>query len=201
MPGNPAGPSGVSDAVAGRPRDERQLVDRSRAGDVRAYEELVRLHQPIAFRTAVVLTGSSTDAEEAVQDAFVKAWAAMPRFRPDAPFRPWLLTIVANEARSRRRAVGRRRRWTERAVHDPQWIRPGSSPSAESAVLASERRATLVRALRELPPPHRAVIELRYLLDLSEEEMAGVLRCRPGTVKSRLSRALDRLRGEIGSAS
>ena len=87
--------------MGGRPPDDSALAER-------AFEELVRMHQGIAFRTGLLLTGSAADAEEAAQTGFVEAWAAFPRFRPGAPFRPWLLRIVANEAHHRRRTAGRR---------------------------------------------------------------------------------------------
>src|SRR5204862_381303 len=80
------------------------LVERARRGDPAAFEALVLAYQALAFRTALVIAGDATDAEEAAQDAFVKAHRALGRFHADKPFRPWLLTIVANEARNRRRA-------------------------------------------------------------------------------------------------
>ena len=79
--------------MEGRPLEERELVRRARAGDARAYEELVRSHQEVAFKVAYVIAGSAADAEDAAQDAFVKAWRALGRFRPEAPFRPWVLRI------------------------------------------------------------------------------------------------------------
>ena len=196
--GNRKRASGVSDVVGEERERERQLIDRACRGDVHAYEDLVRRHQQTAFRTACVFTGSAADAEEAVQDALVKAWGALGRFRREAPFRPWLLAIVANEARSRRRAAGRRRAWEDVAAGEALVVGAGVAASAEVAVLAGERRALLLEALARLPELDREAIELRYLLDLSEREMAAVLRCRRGTVKSRLSRALRRLRDEIG---
>ena len=195
MAGNLEGPAGVSEAVVGRPRPEDQLVEHARRGDQAAFEELVHRHQTIAFRTAVMLTGSAADAEEAAQDAFVKAWAALPRFRRGAPFRPWLLAIVANEARTRRRAAGRREAWTLRAAHAEPAPVAGGDPAA--AVAVRERSAELRAALAILDERDRTVLGLRYLLDLSEREMAAVLGCRQGTVKSRLSRALGRLREEV----
>ena len=87
---------------------DADLVARARSGDDRAFGMLVARHQTVAFRTAYVICGDTADAEDAAQDAFIKARAAMGRFRAGAPFRPWLLTIVANEARNRRRAAGRR---------------------------------------------------------------------------------------------
>src|ERR671916_205087 len=85
---------------------DSELIARARAGDDQAFGMLVARHQTVAFRTAYVICSDSADAEDAAQDAFIKARAAMGRFRPDAPFRPWLLAIVANEARNRRRAGG-----------------------------------------------------------------------------------------------
>jgi RNA polymerase sigma factor (sigma-70 family) len=181
--------------VSRPPHNEAALVDRARRGDPAAYEALVRAYQDIAFRTACLFAGSAADAEEAAQEAFVKAWRALPRFRAGAPFRPWLLAIVANEARNRRRAAGRRaalavRTANERASGD-------AAPSPEAALLAGGRRHELLAALARLDERDRTVIACRYLLDLSERETAEVLRCRRGTVKSRLSRALGRMRVEL----
>ena len=123
----------------GRPLQEHELVERARAGDAAAYAALVRGHEEIAFRTAYLITGNAADAEDAAQEGFLKAHRALRRFRAGEPVRPWLLTIVANEA-----------------------------------------------------------IGCRYLLELSEAETAAALGVRPGTVKSRLARALERLRAELG---
>lgn len=187
----------IGDTEAGGPPDGA-LVERARRGDIAAYEELVRRHQEVAFRTAVLVSGGATEAEDAVQDAFVKAHAALGRFRPDAPFRPWLLAIVANEARNRRRASGRRAALALRFAGDRR-PEAEAAPSAEAAVLHHEQRAELLAAIERLRPEDRDVIGCRYLLELSEAETAEVLRCPKGTVKSRLSRALERLRGELGA--
>ena len=166
-----------------------------RPRDLDTYDQLVREHQGIAFRTAYVITGSAADAEEVVQDAFVKAYRARGRFRSGAPFRPWLLAIVANEARNRRRATGRRARLSlQLAVERPSG---GAAPSPEVALLAREERAELLAAVNRLGEEQRAVVACRYFLGLSEAETAAVLGCRPGTVKSRLSRALARLEEEL----
>ncbi|MGZ6709470.1 MAG: RNA polymerase sigma factor [Solirubrobacteraceae bacterium] len=173
---------------------EGQLLERARRGDAAAFDALVRAHQHVAFRTACVFSATPHDAEEAAQDAFVKAWRALPRFRAGAPFRPWLLAIVANEARSRGRAAGRRARREERSAAldvAPEPVGP------EGTMLVRERRAELAAALAGLPERDRSVLALRYLLELSEHETAAALGCRPGTVKSRASRALERLRGRL----
>jgi RNA polymerase sigma factor (sigma-70 family) len=184
--------------VVGRPLDERELVARSKRGDADAYEELVRMYQGIAIRTAFLIAGSAADAEEAAQDAFVKAHRALWRFRAGAPFRPWLLRIVANEARNRRRAAGRRAALALRAAGDA--VSGDAAPSPETALLGLERRDELVAALNRLPEHDREALVCRYFLDLSEAETAAALGVRPGTVKSRLARALDRLRDELGES-
>jgi RNA polymerase sigma-70 factor (ECF subfamily) len=181
--------------VVDRPLDETELVERARRGDLRAWETIVRTHQGIAFRTAYVLTASAADAEEAAQDGFVKAYRALGRFRRGAPFRPWLLRIVANEARNRRRSAVRRERLSLRAAAE---ARPGDAvPSPEAALLARDDQERLLAAVERLSDDHREAISCRYFLDLSEDETAAVLRVRRGTVKSRLSRALERLREEL----
>jgi RNA polymerase sigma factor (sigma-70 family) len=151
----------------------------------------VRGHQAVAFRTAYLITGDASEAEDAAQEAFVKAYRALGRFRPGAPFRPWLLAVVANEARNRRRAARRRTNLALRAAGAPSRDTP-SSP--EASVLAAERRAELLGALGGLREEDRLVIGLRYFLGLSEAETAATLGCAQGTVKSRLSRAIGRLR-------
>jgi RNA polymerase sigma-70 factor, ECF subfamily len=183
--------------VVGRPLQEHELVERARAGDAGAYAALVRGHEEIAFRTAYLICGNAADAEEAAQDGFVKAYGALGRFRAGEPLRPWLLTIVANEARNRRRSAGRRAALVLRAAGEE---RPSgeAAPSPEAALLAGERRAALLAALGRLREEDRLVIGCRYLLELSEAEAAAALAIRPGTVKSRLSRALERLRAELG---
>lgn len=156
----------------------------------------MRAHQDIAFRVACLAGGSTSEAEEAAQDGFVKAWRALPRFRAGAPFRPWLLTIVANEARNRRRAAGRRAGLALRAAAVAE--RDPGVPTPEARALDADRRDTLLAALGELDERDRAVLTCRYLLELSEEETAAALGVRRGTVKSRTSRALSRLRERAG---
>jgi RNA polymerase sigma-70 factor (ECF subfamily) len=153
---------------------------------------LVRRYQDLAFRTAYVIVGGSADAEDAAQEGFVKAWYALPRFRAGAPFRPWLLAIVANEARNRRRSGRRQDDLALRVAED----RPSgdAAPSPEAAAVDREQRRLLLDAVGRLGESDRQVIACRYFLELSEAEMAAALGCRRGTVKSRLSRALHRLR-------
>ena len=186
---------------AARQRVEQALVVRARDGDPAAYEDLVRLHQEIAFRTAFLVTRSAADAEDAAQEGFVKAYRALDRFRPGAPFRPWLLRIVANEARNRIRTRTRGQALAERAGQRARTESGGTqalAPSPEEQLLAGEQRETLHRALEQLPHNDRLVITYRYFLEFSEAETAAAMDCPPGTVKSRLSRALARLRAGLG---
>jgi len=181
-----------TDSVEGRPTEDAELVERSRHGDADAYAELVTRYQALAARTAYVITGSDADAEEAAQEGFVKAYYALDRFRAGAPFRPWLLRIVANEAINRRKAAGRRPTVALSVAGD----RPSDDTalSPEGAALASERRGVVLEALRQMRDEDRLVIAYRYFFDLSESEMAEALGVARGTVKSRLSRAIARLR-------
>ena len=178
--------------MQGRSLEDLELVDRAKRGDQDAYEELVRRYQELALQLAYVITGQAGDAEDAAQEAFVKAYYALPGFRVGASFRPWLLRIVANQARNRRKATDRHAGRASRAAEG----RPDgdADPSPEAAALADEQRKTLLSALDRLPEEDRRVLGYRYFCDLSEAEMAEALGCARGTVKSRLSRALGRLR-------
>ena len=178
--------------MEGRPLDDSDLVERARGGDVDAYTELVARHRAVAVRVAYLHAGD--DAEDASQEAFVKAYGSLGRFRAGAPFRPWLLKIVANEARNRRRAAGRREGL---ALRSARRLPAGAAPSAEEAALDRHRREQVLAAVAGLDDRDRLVVAYRYLAGLSEAETAALLGCRPGTVKSRLSRALDRLRDRL----
>jgi RNA polymerase sigma-70 factor (ECF subfamily) len=181
-----------SENVEGRPPDEAEIVERARRGDAAAYEYLVHRYTEMAFRTAYLVTGSAAEAEDAAQDAFVKAYRALPRFRAGGSFRAWLLRIVGNEARNRRRSAGRRAVLELRVA---EGLRTGvGPPSPEAAAEAAEERRALLRALNRMEYEDRQVISCRYLLQLSVEETAAALDVPEGTVKSRLARALGRLR-------
>ena len=175
--------------------EDMELVERARDGDIGAYGELVRRYQGAAIRTAYVLTKDKAEAEDVAQEAFVKAHGALHRFRSGAPFRPWLLQIVANEAKNHRRSTDRRASLALRAAKETSL--GGAAPSPEEAALAEDERRTLLGALNALSEEDRLVIAHRYFLDLSEAETAEALGCARGTVKSRLSRAIGRLRDRM----
>jgi RNA polymerase sigma-70 factor (ECF subfamily) len=177
--------------------EDTELIARARSGDVAAYEVIVRRYQDVAVRTAHLIC-PETDADDAVQEAFIKAFDALPRFREGSPIRPWLLRIVANEARNRRRSAGRRQGLALRAADA---VSPaGAAPGPEQIVMAAEQRAELLAALATLRDDDREVLGARFLLDLSEAETAEALGLPRGTVKSRTSRALGRLREALGAS-
>ena len=178
--------------MEGRPEDESRLLIRAQRGDAAAYEEIVQRYQQVAFRTAYLITGSAADAEDATQEAFMKAYRALGRFRAGANLRPWLLRIVANEARNRVRASGRRHTAELRVV---EAFRPGdAAPSPEAVAVDAESKRRLLDQVNALDQDDRLVIASRYLLELDVAETAAALGVAEGTVKSRLSRALIRLR-------
>ncbi len=183
--------------VEGCPLSDRELMDLARRGDVAAYEELVRRYEDVAYRTAFLVCGDADDARDAAQEGFVRAWRALPRFREGAEPRPWILRIVANAARNRRRGSSRHAALGLRLAEDP--LSGGAAPSPEGAVLADERRAGLLAAIGRLSPDDRLVIGLRWFVDLDEASIAAALDVPRGTVKSRLSRAMSRLRAEVGT--
>lgn len=173
--------------------DELELVSRARQGDQVAWEALMRLHQEAAFRLAYLFLGDPDQAEDAVQEAFLHAFHALPRFDLARPFRPWLLAITSNLARNQLRSAGRyvaalRRFWLERPD-------PPDLPEMEAA--HRWEAETLWQAVRRLGFADQQVIYYRYFLDLPVEETAAALDIAEGTVKSRTHRAVSRLRQVI----
>ena len=173
---------------SGAPIDDAELIRRAKQGNQHAIEDLVRRYQDVAFRVACLITTDPDEAQDAAQTAFIKAFRALESFRDESPFRPWLLRIVANEAKNRVRSLVRR-------ASDPLDERiVALRPSPEELAERSEQQRALLRAIRALGDDDQRIIACRYFLDLSELEMADLLECPRGTVKSRLSRATGRLR-------
>lgn len=178
------------------PLEDDVLIERARGGDVPSYECLVERYQELAFRCAFLITRESGAAEDAAQEAFLRAYRALPRFRSGSPFRPWILRIVSNEAKRSQSSVLRQSRLArEASAQFPLY----SARSAESEVLAAEVRGQIHLAVESLSEMDQLVIAYRFVLGLSEGEMAAAMHCRPGTVKSRLSRALSRLRSKLAA--
>ena len=170
------------------PETDEDLVRRARGGDRGAFGELVRRHQTVALRLAAAVTGSTEEARDIVQDAFVQGYRSLDRFRGEAPVRSWLLRIVANHAknalRSRARRRGREGRFAllDRAPTDAD---PVGQPVVDRAEVSG-----LLGMLAALPEHDREVLALRFVAGLSEADTASTLGVPVGTVKSRASRAL-----------
>lgn len=179
-------------AAAEAAADETQLVRRARRDDAAAWEALVRQHQEPVFRLAYLILGDADDAQDVAQEAFVRAYLSLDQFDIARPLRPWLLSIGANLARNRRRSLGRYWAALERAFRaNPEPFHP----PPERTAAADARR--LREAVTRLRPLAQDVVYLRYFLELSEAETAEALGVPPGTVKSRLHRALAQLRQVI----
>ena len=156
------------------------------------FGQLVDQTRPAALRLATVVLGTAQGADDVVQVALERAWKARGSYDRERPFRPWLLRIVANTARNDRRSRGRRAHLAVRAAHATV-----AGESLEDAVVSADERRVVLDGLNRLASADREVIALRYFEDMSEAEMATVLDCPSGTVKSRLSRAMSRLRDEL----
>ena len=173
--------------------DESTLIRHAANGDAAAWEPLVLMHQEAVFRLSYLLLGDPDDAEDIAQETFLRAWNHLKRFDPTRPLRPWLLSIASNLASNRRRSAGRYLAALTRAFRNE----PTSSASTEESSARHMQASDLWKAVRNLSMPDQQIVYLRYFLELSVTETAQVLSVAEGTVKSRLSRALERLRGII----
>jgi RNA polymerase sigma-70 factor, ECF subfamily len=172
---------------------ETDRVLAAQRGDERAWEALIEIYQQPVFRLAYLLLGSADEAEDIAQETFIHAFHAIASFDVTRPLRPWLLRITTNLASNRRRSLGRYLAALRRAASF------APTPAAEIRERSAEQweAETLWRAVQRLSRPDQEVIYLRYFLDLSEAETAAALQIAAGTVKSRLSRALVRLRSVV----
>lgn len=166
------------------PSDEEWLRG-ALAGDRNAFSVLVRRHQRSLYRYLVRMVGSPDDAMELTQEAFVRAWQALPRWQPTAQFRTWLFRIASNAALD----LLRRRRTVEFVPLDDTFeaVHPGAGPERQAQLTQEVRRLEV--ALSRLTPEHREVLLLREIEDMSYEEIGRVLALSAGTVKSRIARA------------
>jgi RNA polymerase sigma-70 factor (ECF subfamily) len=178
------------------PCGEDALIARASVGDHEAYATLVRREERLAYRVAVAITGSRADAQEAVQNAYVKAYRSLRRFRRGATFRPWLLRIVVNEAHNVRRAEQRHERLAARAGERYAAVGVG----ADETVVAREEMDTILRALAQLPEADRLVIALRYFAQLPDAEAAELAEASTGAYRVRLLRARRRLEALLDEA-
>lgn len=168
---------------------DRQLVERTLAGEMQAFEELMELHGAVAFRVAARVVGRES-AEDVTQEAFLRAFHRLDRFRSEGSFRSWLLQITHNTALNAR---ARRVPEPVGAADDVAGATPAPMRGPASALEDEERRERLERKLEELTEQHRVVLVLRDLEGLAYEEIAEVTNSPLGSVKGRLHRARQEL--------
>ena len=174
--------------------DDADIVRLARQGDEIAWESLVRAHQTPVFRLAYLLLGSADEAEDVTQETFIRAYRSLGRFDTTRPLRPWLLKIATNLAHNQRRSMGRYLAALGRLF---QFERGSIGVPAEVQGDQHQEAEELWRAVRTLGQADQQIIYLRYFLGLSVDETAEAMGLVQGTVKSRLHRALDRLRKVI----
>ncbi len=174
---------------------EPELVRRAKAGDSAALSELLAGHSTRAYRVALHVLRNQADAEDAIQNAFVKAFSNLVRFDERRPFVPWLLRIVVREALNLRRSERTRFAFWQRQYQQPE--RLGVEETAESIALDRVEQQDLMRAINQLRTNDRLVITLSYFIGMSEADVAVTLGVRRGTVKKRNHDALVRLRALV----
>lgn len=177
--------------VASAPLPEDGLLERARAGDPLAFEQALLPLQRQAFRLAYTLLGDRHAAEDALQEAYLKAWRKIHQFRYGSSPQSWFLTIVANECRS----MTRTRWWS--VVKQPEMGDVADARPEDEGVAG---RLALEAAMRRLPFEHRLVLHLFYVEDMSQQDVAAALGVQPGTVKSRIHRAVVKLRRELAAS-
>ena len=177
-------------------KDQEKIIARARRGDADAFEQLVVSYRDQVFRLALRMCGSEADADEVAQEAFLSAWKALPNFRGESQFSTWLYQLTTHAAidlmRREKRQIAAAD-ITEVSAADP-------APSPQQQAEQSEQREIVRDAILQLAPEQREVVVLRFMEELSYEEIGAVLKLPPGTVKSRLNRAKAQLK-EILSKS
>ena len=170
--------------------DESNLIQRATQGDAAAWEPLMLAHQEPVFRFAYLFLGDPDDAEDITQETFLRAYHNLKRFDSTRPLRPWLLSIAANLARNRHRSAARYLAALTRSFR----AEPPPSVDVETHAAHNQDAGQLWKAVRQLNADDQQIIYLRFFLDLSTAEAAQALDVAEGTVKSRLNRAVGRLR-------
>ncbi len=177
-------------------KDQEKIIARARRGDADAFEQLVVSYRDQVFRLALRMCGSEADADEVAQEAFLSAWKALPNFRGESQFSTWLYQLTTHAAidlmRREKRQIAAAD-ITEVSAADP-------APSPQQQAEQSEQREIVRDAILQLAPEQREVVVLRFMEELSYEEIGAVLKLPSGTVKSRLNRAKAQLK-EILSKS
>ncbi|ABO50796.1 RNA polymerase, sigma-24 subunit, RpoE [Desulforamulus reducens MI-1] len=184
------------------PLEDQLLVERSKKGDREAFEHLVRLYENKVYTIAYRLMGNHADASDLAQDAFIKIYQALPNFRGDSSFSTWIYHITVNvcrdelRKRQRRPTVSLDDNSSDSNNSNTYEIR-SNDPGPEEMLDRSETQAMIQACLNTLSDDYREIIVMREIQELAYEEIAEILGCSLGTVKSRLSRARQALKEKI----
>jgi RNA polymerase sigma-70 factor (ECF subfamily) len=181
-----------------RELEEPELIDRALAGDRSAFAELVRQNQDRLFASMMQVTGAPEEAEEAVQEAFIRAFVKLDTFQRNSQFFTWIYRIAFNSALTRRRK--KKARVSLDQVREDNGLEiAGHGEAVDEAMLRDERVSMVRRAIDTLTDEHRKILVLREMDDLAYEDIAEILNISIGTVRSRLSRARRQLKIAIES--
>jgi RNA polymerase sigma-70 factor (ECF subfamily) len=181
---------------------DRQLVTRAQRGDKRAFELLVEKYQRKLARLLTRFIRDPAEVEDVTQEAFIKAYRALPAFRGDSAFYTWLYRIGINTAKNYLMAMGRRAPTsTEVEAEEAEGYEEGEQlrdiNTPESVLLSNEIAKTVNATIERLPEELRTAIQLREIEGMSYEEIAKVMDCPIGTVRSRIFRAREAIAGEL----
>lgn len=197
--GTPAPRRASKDVMTGCD-DDQPLVEAARAGQSSAFGELVRRHQGRLYPTLLRLTGSAEDAQDLLQESFLRAYRKLGRYKGDSSFYTWLYRLAVNLALSHRRRRKGPARFSELQTPAGAALEPAADPEQSDPTLPAElaeREALVQAALDALAPDHRAVVVLKEFDGLRYEEIAATLGVPVGTVRSRLHRARRELRDRL----
>ena len=178
---------------------EEQLVRRAQQGDNSAFEQLLLAHQKKVYNLCLRMSANADDALDLSQEAFIKAWRSIGQYQFEASFSTWLFRLTSNVCidflrRKKRRQETSLTESYEDSDEGAELSIPDANPLPEQQAITNETKIELARAMEQLAPDHREILQLRVIEDLPYEQIADILGVRVGTVKSRLARARLSLR-------
>lgn len=180
---------------------DQQLVARVQKGDLRAFDVLVLKYQHKIFSLISRYVHDADEVQDVAQEAFIKAYRALPRFRGDSAFYTWLYRIAINTAKNHLVARSRRPPGSDVEIDDAEYFEGGAAlreiETPESALFGEELKQVVDRAIAELPDDLRTAVTLREFDGLSYEDIAEVMDCPVGTVRSRIFRAREAIDRQV----